>query len=95
MDEIVERVVERIIGILPAIMGNLVRSSHYLNTITKKFYDEYPDLRAHGDTVAKMIERYEMKNPGLPLENGFEEIAGEVRKLVGTTKRLQPSLGEL
>ncbi len=70
VEEIVQKVIERMLKILPEVVGNLM-SSHALNfKLSEDFYKTNPDFKNHRDLVRESIAKIDLENPTL----GYEEI---------------------
>lgn len=79
MDTIVNACVEKLLAILPGILQNIAKNSARTAMLTTKFFRDNPDLVGKGDAVSRVFERFEGKNPGVPLDQLLPMVASEIR----------------
>lgn len=70
VEEIVQKVIERMLKILPEVVGNLM-TSHAVNAkLSEEFYKANPEFKSHRDLVRESIAKIDLENPTM----GYEEI---------------------
>ena len=87
-EEIVNEVVERILLMLPDIMGNLITNHISTLNMNKEFYLAHPELRNSKDVVASVIEMIEGQDPTIGYEDILQKALPEIKKRLGQIKDL-------
>ena len=96
---LVQEVLERMLKILPEVVGNLM-ATHALNSkLTQEFYKSNPDLKGHEDVIREVVSKIEMAAPLAPYDTILKDALPEIRqqiKLKGRvsmdTPKTQPSI---
>lgn len=70
IEEIVQKTVERMLKILPEVVGNLMTSHAANMRLNKEFYEKYPEFKSHSDIVRESIAKIDLENPMM----GYEDI---------------------
>lgn len=87
-ESIVQETCERILLILPEVMGNLITSHTAMLDINKKFYDKYPRFKKNKDSVMSVVEMMEAKHPNLEHEKLLEKSVPEIDKRIAQLQKL-------
>ena len=96
---LVQEVMERMLKILPEVVGNLM-ATHALNSkLTQEFYKSNPDLKGHEDVIREVVSKVEMASPLASYDSILKDALPEIRqqiKLKGRvsmdTPKTQPSI---
>jgi hypothetical protein len=96
---LVQEVIERILKILPEVVGNLM-ATHALNSkLTQEFYKSNSDLKGHEDVIREVVSKVEMSTPLASYDNILKEALPEIRRQVKLkeglsmdTTKVQPSI---
>ena len=96
---LVQEVLERMLKILPEVVGNLM-ATHALNSkLTQEFYKSNPDLKGHEDVIREVVSKVEMASPLASYDSILKDALPEIRqqiKLKGRvsmdTPKTQPSI---
>lgn len=96
---LVQEVIERMLKILPEVVGNLM-ATHALNSkLTQEFYKSNPDLKGHEDVIREVVSKVEMASPLASYDSILKDALPEIRqqiKLKGRvsmdTPKTQPSI---
>jgi hypothetical protein len=86
--EIVNEVTEKLLLMLPEIMGNLITNHISKLKINKDFYFKHPELRDKKDIVASVIEMVEGRDPTLNYEDILLNAMPEIEKRISQVKDL-------
>ena len=69
-EKLIQEIIERMLKILPEVVGNLM-ASHVANAkLSEEFYKLHPEFKSHKDIVRESIARVDLENPSM----GYEEI---------------------
>ena len=86
--EVVNEVVEKILLMLPDIMGNLITNHMSMLKMNKEFYLAHPELRNNKDVVASVIEMIEGQDPTVDYEDILQKAIPEIKRRLGQVKDL-------
>jgi len=73
---------EKIMRNLPRVLSTYIRNHIAMNEAVKLFYEENPDLRAHGSTVGMVANEIANENPQLSQQKVFDQAATRVRTML-------------
>jgi len=69
-EKLIQEIIERMLRILPEVVGNLM-TSHATNAkLSEEFYKSYPEFKSHRDIVRESVAKIDLENPTM----GYEEI---------------------
>lgn len=86
--DIINEVVERILLMLPEIMGNLITNHISMLKTNRDFYLKHPELRDKKDIVTSVIEMIEGRDPTASHEDILRDALPEIKKRLGQIKDL-------
>jgi hypothetical protein len=86
--EIINAAIEKLLLMLPEVIGNLITNHVALNRMNKQFYDKYPNFKDHKSVVASVVERVEGTNTLDDYEKILEKAVPEIKKAIAGTKDL-------
>lgn len=69
-EQLIQDIVERLLKILPEVVGNLMAAHAANSKLSADFYRQYPEFKSHTDIVREMIAKVEMSNPTI----NYDEI---------------------
>lgn len=86
--EIEDSVLEKMMLLIPEVVGNLI--VNHINQVktNKEFYSKHPEFKNHKDTVASVIEMLEGKDPLKPQEDILKEAVQKIRDRIRTVKSI-------
>lgn len=87
-ESLINEITERMLLRIPEIVGNLIENYATKLKTSKDFYDKYPEFTNHREIVAAMIEAKENANPLMPFSKVVEETVPELKRHIGTVKKL-------
>ena len=87
-EEVVNEVVEKILLMLPEIMGSLITNHMSKIKLNKDFYLNHPEFRDNKDIVASIIEMVEGQDPTVDYEDILHKAVPEIKKRLGQVKDL-------
>jgi hypothetical protein len=76
---IIAEAIERLLIVLPEVVGNLMQANVTYSKLSKKFYLENPDLVDHKDIVREMVNKVEGENPLLPHDQVLSKALPTIR----------------
>jgi len=82
------KLIERILLLIPETIGNMMMNHMALFKINKAFYDKYPEFGDHKDSVRSVVEMIEGKNPLDDYEDILKRAVPEIRERIHTLKNL-------
>lgn len=101
-ESIIYEAQERIMLVMPQIIGNLMLNNIMKSKIAKKFFDSHADLKNHQDIVQAIIEDVEGSNTIEDYEKILEKAVPEIRKKIALMNKMnmtpptrKPDLGAL
>ena len=69
-EKLIQEIIERMLRILPEVVGNLM-TAHATNAkLSEEFYKSYPEFKSHRDIVRESVAKIDLENPTM----GYEEI---------------------
>ena len=69
-EKLIQEIIERMLRILPEVVGNLM-TAHVTNAkLSEEFYKSYPEFKSHKDIVKESVAKIDLENPTM----GYEEI---------------------
>ena len=86
--EVVDEVVEKVLLMLPEIMGNLITNHISKLKLNKDFYLSHPEFRDKKDIVASVIEMVEGLDPTVDYEDILQGAVPEIKRRLGKVKDL-------
>ena len=86
--EIINAAIEKLLLMLPEVIGNLITNHAALAKINKEFYDKHSEFRKHKDVVASVVERIESLNTMDDYKSILEKSVPEIKKAIADTKNL-------
>ena len=86
--EVVDEVVEKVLLMLPEIMGNLITNHISKLKLNRDFYLEHSELRDKKDIVASVIEMIEGRDPTVDYKDILRDAVPEIKKRLGQVKDL-------
>jgi hypothetical protein len=86
--EIVNISVEKLLLMLPEIIGNLITNHMSKLKLNKDFYLNYPEFRDKKDIVASVVEMVEGLDPTIDYKDILHEAVPEIKKRLGQVKGL-------
>ena len=69
-EQLIQDIIERLLKILPEVVGNLMAAHAANSKLSADFYRQYPEFKSHTDIVREMIAKVEMSNPTI----NYDEI---------------------
>ena len=98
-EQLIQTIVERMLKILPEVVGNLM-ATHALNSkLTQEFYKTNPDFKGHEDVIREVVSKIELATPLASYEDILKKALPEIRsqiKLKGQVSmeipKIQPSI---
>ena len=86
--EVVDEVVEKVLLMLPEIMGSLITNHISKLKLNRDFYLSHPEFRDKKDIVASVIEMVEGLDPTVDYEDILQNAVPEIKKRLGKVKDL-------
>ena len=86
--EIINGVTEKLLLMLPDIMGNLITNHISTLKMNRDFYLKHPELRDKKDIVASVIEMIEGQDPTVGYEDILRNAVPEIKRRLGQVKDL-------
>ena len=87
-EEVVNEVVEKVLLMLPEIMGSLITNHMAKIKLNKDFYLSHPEFKDNKDIVASVIEMVEGLDPTVDYEDILHNAVPEIKKRLGQVKDL-------
>ncbi len=87
-NEIVNEAVEKVLKMIPEVMGNLMANHAALHKINKAFYDKHPEFSQRRDIVQSVVEMIEGKNPLLEYSEILEKAVPEIEQRIKIAKNI-------
>jgi hypothetical protein len=81
-DRIVLQVIEKVLNLMPEVIGNLMSQQASNNTVRKEFYTKYPEFKDHADVVTAVIAGEEGKELGQDLDKVLAEAVPRIREQI-------------
>lgn len=86
--DIINEVVEKILLMLPEIIGNLITNHISMLKMNRDFYLKHPELRDKKDIVASVIEMIEGNDPTADYKDILHDAVPEIKRRLGQIKDL-------
>lgn len=86
--EIIDEVTEKILLMLPDIMGNLITNHISMLKMNRDFYLKHPEFRDKKDIVTSVIEMIEGCDPTVDYEEILRTAVPEIKKRLSQVKDL-------
>lgn len=86
IQEIEDRIVEKVLLMIPEVIGNLITHHVSMNKINKEFYEKNPELRKHKEVVVKILENTEGKNPLLNHKELLNKALPKIKDQINIVK---------
>ena len=67
-ERLVLKVVERVLTIMPEVIGNLIANHSSNAKIKEDFYNKYPEFKSHPEIVREIIAKVESDSIGKPYD---------------------------
>lgn len=87
-EQLINEIVERILLMIPEVVGNLITDHSYHLRINKKFYKDHPEFRDKKDIVASVVEMVEGKHTLADYETILKEAIPEIQERIRTVTKL-------
>ena len=78
--EIEDRIVEKVLRMIPDVIGNLITHHMTMQKTNQDFYTKHKDLQEHKDIVAKVLEQVEGDNPLLDHKDLMEKALPKIHE---------------
>lgn len=94
IEEIIQKTIERMLKILPEIVGNLMTSHASNMRLNKEFYEKYPEFKLHSDIVREAIAKIDLSNPTMDYEDILKKAIPFIRegiKIKNTVNMQRPT----
>jgi hypothetical protein len=85
-NEIINAAVERVLAMIPEVMGNLMANHAALHKINSAFYQKHPNFAKHKNVVQSVVEMIEGKNPLLEYEKILEQAVPDIQRRIEISK---------
>ncbi|MCP3684330.1 MAG: hypothetical protein GY861_16755 [bacterium] len=87
-DKIVQKVIERVLTLMPETIGNLMANHSSNKQIKDNFFKGHPEFVGHEATIASVLEMYEGKDLSADYDKVLNNSVPEIRKRIEITKNL-------
>jgi len=77
-----DRIVEKVLLMIPDVIGNLITHHMTMNKTNQDFYKKHTDLQNHKDIVAKVLEQVEGENPLLDHQKLLDKALPKIHEQV-------------
>ena len=81
--ELEDRIIEKVLLMIPEVMGNLITHHMSMKETNQEFYKKHSELQEHKEVVAKVLEKVEGDNPLLShqklLEKALPKIQDQIK----------------
>ena len=81
-------ITEKVLLLLPEVMGNLMANYAAGAEINKKFYSDHPEFKNNRDSVQSVVEMTEGKDPLAKHEDILKRAVPEIRKRIETVGKM-------
>ena len=79
-EKLIQEIIERMLKILPEVVGNLM-TAHATNArLSEEFYKSHPEFKSHTDIVRESIARVDLENPSLGYEDILKKAIPSIRE---------------
>ena len=93
-EKLIQEIIERMLRILPEVVGNLM-TAHATNArLSEEFYKSYPEFKSHKDIVRESIAKIDLENPSMGYEDILKKAIPSIRegiKAKGGVSMIRPS----
>lgn len=86
--QLINEIVERLLLMIPDVIGNLITNHVSLVRMNKEFYDKFPEFRGKKDIVASVVEMIEGQDPTVDYKDILEKSVPEIRNRIERVKDL-------
>lgn len=86
--EVIDEAVEKLLLMLPEIMGSLITNHMSKLKLNKDFYLSHPEFRDKKDIVASVIEMVEGHDPTVDYKDILHNAVPEIKRRLGQVKDL-------
>lgn len=80
--EIINELTEKLLLMLPDVIGNLISNHMALLSMNKEFYLKHPELRDNKDIVASVVEMIEGRDPTVDYKDILQQAMPEIQKRI-------------
>lgn len=87
-EELVQEIIERLLKILPEVIGNLMTAHASNAKLTTEFYSKNLEFKAHKDVVREVVAKIDLDNPTLPYSKVLELARPEIQRQLGLKAHL-------
>jgi len=85
---LIEETIERMLKILPEVIGNLMAANAMYSKLTKDFYDNNDGFKEHREIVAEVISKIEGADPTIKHEDVLKAAVPIIRQHIGIKDKL-------
>jgi len=82
-EEIIEATIEKMLRMLPEVVGNLMASHSMYSKMNEKFYSDNKDFRGHEAIVREVVARLESENPTSKYDDILTAAIPKIRAQIG------------
>lgn len=68
-EKLIQEIIERMLKILPEVVGNLMASCAANAKLSEEFYKSNPEFKSHKDIVRESVASIDLKNPTMSFED--------------------------
>jgi len=85
---IVKNVIEKVLTLMPEVIGNLMSSVSAQNKLKKEFFEANPEFKGHEKIIASVVEGEEGKDLSLNYKEIFANAVPEIKKRISLAEKL-------
>ena len=79
-EKLIQEIIERMLRILPEVVGNLM-TAHATNAkLSEEFYKSYPEFKSHRDIVRESVAKIDLENPTMGYEDILKKAIPSIRE---------------
>lgn len=94
-DTLVQEVMERLLKILPEVIGNLM-AIHALNSkLIQEFYKTNPDLKGHEDIIREVVSKVELSIPLASYEDILKKALPEIKDQIALKNKVNMDIPKI
>ena len=87
-EQLIQDIIERLLKVIPEVVGNLM-TSHAANAkLSGDFYKAHPEFKPHTDIVREMIAKVEMDNPTMKYDDILKLAIPSIREGIKSKSKL-------
>lgn len=90
-ERLVLKVVERVLTIMPEVIGNLIANHSSNAKIKEDFYNKYPEFKSHPEIVREVIAKIEGDNIGKPYDEILSLAIPAIKECINLRGNLNTS----